>query len=74
MIPESFSLAPEPGPFIARDDRESITGEPEPEDALPGYYPDDCQLGHRNMGGGHVPADYGWTTNPKQDQEDEGSH
>jgi len=46
-----------PTPFWAQDNRQSITGEPEPENARPGYYPDGCQLGHRNMGGGYVVAE-----------------
>jgi DNA-directed RNA polymerase specialized sigma24 family protein len=67
-------ISAEPGPFVARDDRESVTGEPEPENAPLGYYPEPGLLGHRNMGGGHLPAEYRWTTNPKQDHDDQGCH
>lgn len=56
MIPDY----PEPLPFVVPPDREHVTGEPP-------------QLGgedYRNLGGGFVPPDHRWTSNPKSDQDE----
>lgn len=33
-------------------------------------YPDNDWVGFRHQGGGKVPDDYTWTSNPKQDQDE----
>jgi hypothetical protein len=59
-------------PFSVPGNREEVTGEPEP---LPGHadprYPDvSWDSSPRLHGGGHVPEDYEWPSNPKQRQDD----
>jgi len=61
-------------PFVVQTHRETVTGEPGPVGGRADpHYPDQEWLTHRQRGGGHVPGDYGWTTNPKQHQEETGS-
>lgn len=55
----------------APEDRTRITGEPEPSGSHPvPYGPDVSWIGHAQEGGGHVPADFRWQSNPKQRQDD----
>ncbi len=57
-----------PKPFILPTQRESITGEPVPNGRWSDQFPD--MIGYKSQGGGKIPADFGWTTNPKQWQEE----
>jgi hypothetical protein len=57
-----------PKPFLHRTNRQSITKEPDPAGRWSTQFPD--MIGYSSQGGGKVPADYGWNTNPKQDQEE----
>jgi hypothetical protein len=51
--------------------REEITLEPERSaTALDPRYPDVDWIGYEAEGEGHVPDDYFWTSNPKQEQDD----
>ena len=65
-------IEPPQYPFAMPEDRPSITLEPEP----PGchttpLFPGMDWIGRAQQGGGYVPADYEWPTNPKQRQEEE---
>ena len=55
-------------PFVHRPKREDITREPDPAGRWSAQFPD--MIGYRSQGGGKVPADFGWTTNPKEWQEE----
>lgn len=55
-------------PFILPPHREEITLEPDPAGRWSDQFPD--MIGYRNQGGGKVPADFTWRTNPKQWQEE----
>ena len=54
--------------YTPRPHREPITREPDPAGRWSTAFPD--MIGYKNQGGGKVPADYGWNTNPKQWQEE----
>jgi hypothetical protein len=61
-------------PLAFPEDREPITGEPEPTGTRHQPFHGDIDwVGHANQGGGYVPEDYTWPTNPKQRQEEESS-
>ncbi|QSQ20484.1 hypothetical protein JY651_35335 [Pyxidicoccus parkwayensis] len=55
-------------PFLHRPNRQHITKEPDPAGRWSKQFPD--MIGYSSQGGGKVPADFGWNTNPKQDQEE----
>ena len=55
-------------PFTSRPSREDITREPDPAGRWSVQFPE--MLGYRSQGGGKVPADFGWATNPKEWQEE----
>jgi len=55
-------------PFVHRPKREDITREPDPAGRWSAQFPE--MIGYRNQGGGKVPEDFGWNTNPKQWQEE----
>jgi hypothetical protein len=55
-------------PFTHLPKREGITLEPDPAGRWSDKFPD--MIGYRNQGGGKVPEDFGWNTNPKQWQEE----
>ncbi len=57
-------------PFAMPEDRTQVTGEPERHGPDP-RFPDVDWIGHENQGGGYVPPDYEWTSNPKERQERE---
>ena len=57
-----------PNGYFHIPNRESITKEPDPAGRWSKAFPD--MIGYRNQGGGKVPEDYGWNTNPKQWQEE----
>ncbi len=57
-----------PKPFLHRTNRQAITKEPDPGGRWSTQFPD--MIGYSSQGGGKVPADYGWNTSPKQDQEE----
>jgi hypothetical protein len=54
--------------YTPRPNREPITRETDPAGRWSAQFPD--MIGYKNQGGGKVPADYGWNTNPKQWQEE----
>jgi hypothetical protein len=62
IIPE----APIDTPFTVPANRRAVTGE-DSEDFLRGQVSWDGQAAH---GGGHVPEDYAWPTNPKEHQDE----
>lgn len=58
-------------PFVVPSNRTEVTDEPERRGS--GYdpqYPDVSWDGVAEHGGGHVPEDFEWPTNPKQRQDD----
>ncbi|QDE66254.1 hypothetical protein BHS09_04170 [Myxococcus xanthus] len=57
-----------PKPFLHRPNRQLITKEPDPAGRWSKQFPD--MIGYASQGGGKVPADFGWNTNPKQWQEE----
>jgi hypothetical protein len=63
---------PAPPPFDVPEDRSLVTsGEPPQvgDDCVPGHN-DREWIGYGDQGGGHVPEDYDWVSNPKQYQDD----
>ncbi|RKG63999.1 hypothetical protein D7W79_39610 [Corallococcus exercitus] len=62
-----MSDAPKPKPFILPN-RQHVTKEPDPGGRWSAQFPD--TIGYTSQGGGKVPADFGWNTNPKQWQEE----
>lgn len=54
--------------YTPRSHREPITREQDPAGRWSKQFPD--MIGYKNQGGGKVPADFGWHTNPKQWQEE----
>jgi len=54
--------------YTPRSNRESITREQDPAGRWSTKFPD--MIGYKNQGGGKLPADFGWNTNPKQWQEE----
>ncbi|MBI5545754.1 MAG: hypothetical protein HY901_17840, partial [Deltaproteobacteria bacterium] len=60
-------------PFTVPD-RAAVSREPpEVGDACVPEHNDREWIGFDNMGGGYVPPDHSWTSNPKQVQDDLGS-
>ena len=57
-----------PNSYFHIPNREQITKEPDPAGRWSKAFPD--MIGYRNQGGGKVPEDFGWNTNPKQWQEE----
>lgn len=57
-----------PNSYFHIPNREAITKEPDPAGRWSKSFPD--MIGYRNQGGGKVPEDFGWNTNPKQWQEE----
>ncbi len=55
-------------PFVLPPQREQITSEPDPGGRWSDKFPD--MMGYKSQGGGKVPADFQWNTNPKQWQEE----
>jgi hypothetical protein len=67
ILPEQ----PIQAPFVVPANRTEVTGEPERKGT--GYdprFPDVSWDGTAQHGGGHVPEDYQWPSNPKQHQDD----
>ncbi|MFL5354761.1 hypothetical protein [Archangium sp.] len=58
-------------PFVVPANRTEVTEEPEPRgtggDAR---FPDVSWIGSAQQGGGHMPEDYEWPTNPKEHQDE----
>lgn len=54
--------------YTPRANREPITREPDPAGRWSTQFPD--MVGYKSQGGGKLPADFGWNTNPKQWQEE----
>jgi hypothetical protein len=55
-------------PFVPRKMRSRVTKEPDTAGHWTSAFPD--QIGYEQQGGGAVPADFHWRTNPKQFQEE----
>ncbi len=55
-------------PFVLQSDRTQVTKEPELGGKWTPKFPDMLSL--KNQGGGKVPADFTWRSNPKQTQEE----
>ncbi|WNG43690.1 hypothetical protein F0U60_05950 [Archangium minus] len=58
-------------PFQVPPNRTEVTDEPEPQGS--GYdprFPDVSWIGTAQQGGGRVPEDYEWPTNPKEHQDE----
>lgn len=67
----SIIPSPPPARFVLPRCRSHVTGEPERRG--PGWdprFPDVDWIGSAQQGGGHVPEDFQWTSNPKQHQDD----
>jgi len=56
-----------PRPFFIPN-RQEVTHESDPQGRWTHQFPD--MLGNSNQGGGKVPADFAWRSNPKQRQEE----
>ena len=57
-----------PSPFVPRLNRSLVTGEPDTGGRWGPLYPE--MMGFANQGGGALPADFTWASNPKQTQEE----
>ncbi len=59
-------------PLVVPPNREGVTGEPDADPKrLDPRYPDVSWMNNPSLyGGGHVPEDYAWPSNPKQRQDD----
>ena len=55
-------------PFVPRKQRVHVTKEPDTDGDWVTEFPD--MIGYHQQGGGSVPADFHWRTNPKQWQEE----
>ncbi|WP_375770354.1 hypothetical protein NR798_05515 [Archangium gephyra] len=63
--------SPIEAPFVVPPNRTEVTDEPEPHYPRPdSRFPDVSWIGTAEQGGGHMPEDYEWPTNPKQHQDD----
>jgi hypothetical protein len=61
---------PSPPPFVAQTRREAVTQEPEPlGDRCDPQHEDQDWIGAAQQGGGLVPEDFVWASNPKLWQE-----
>jgi len=58
-------------PPVIPGDRPRITHEPDRTGQWTPDFPDNDWLGFNNMGGGRVPPDFHWRSNPKERQERE---
>lgn len=60
-------------PFVNRTDRQNVTSEPDCKGSrMSKLNPGLDWIGFQDRGGGRLPADLRWTTNPKQYQEENG--
>ena len=55
-------------PFVPRKERSHVTREPDAAGRWTNQFPD--MIGYGQQGGGAVPADFHWRSNPKQHQEE----
>ena len=55
-------------PFVPRKQRSLVTKEPDTAGSWTPLFPD--MIGYGQQGGGAVPADFHWRSNPKQWQEE----
>jgi hypothetical protein len=55
-------------PFVPRRKRQLVTHEPDTHGQWSPLFPD--MIGYRQEGGGAVPSEYTWPSNPKQVQEE----
>ena len=60
-------MSHQPKPFVIPS-RQPVTKEPDPGGRWSPQFPD--MMGYKSQGGGKVPDDYQWNTNPKQWQEE----
>jgi hypothetical protein len=57
--------------WVGHPNRPPVTGEPEPSGTHPEPAHQDVDwVGSAQQGGGFVPPDYEWTSNPKQEQDE----
>lgn len=62
---------PEPPPFVVPLDRAAVTLEPSPGGGACNPLHNDREwVGWVDQGGGFVPPEHAWTSNPKQAQDD----
>jgi hypothetical protein len=57
-------------PFVVPANRQGVTDEPEPGGTHDPRYPDVSWLGTAQHGGGRMPEDFQWTTDPKERQDE----
>lgn len=58
-------------PYTPIEPRPRVTEEPEPSGVhADPEFPDVSWLGRAQIGGGHVPDDYEWRSNPKEHQDE----
>ncbi|XXF78832.1 hypothetical protein P2318_03460 [Myxococcaceae bacterium GXIMD 01537] len=71
-MPEEFPYPPIDATFVVPANRPEVTDEPQPfPDRLDPRFPDVSWDGAASThGGGHVPEDFTWGSNPKQRQDD----
>lgn len=67
QVPGIVSITPF-YPFVPRKTRSRVTKEPDAAGRWTEQFPD--MIGYGQQGGGTVPADFHWRTNPKQQQEE----
>ncbi len=58
-------------PFVLPRDRPRMTGEADRTGQGSPDFPDNDWIGFGNLGGGRIPADFHWNSNPKEKQERE---
>jgi hypothetical protein len=65
------SKNPIPAPFVVPANRPEVTDEPEPRGTgNDPRFPDVSWMGSAQYGGGHVPEDFQWPTDPKERQDE----
>jgi hypothetical protein len=57
-------------PFVVPANRTEVTDEPEQSGTYDPRFPDVSWLGTAQHGGGHVPEDFEWPSNPKERQDE----
>jgi len=57
-------------PFVVPANREAVTDEPERGGTYDPRYPDVSWLGTAQHGGGRMPEDFQWPTDPKERQDE----
>ena len=66
-----YPQQPIQAPFVVPPNRPEVTDEPEPKGTGGDpRFPDVSWIGSAQQGGGHMPEDYAWPTNPKERQDE----